>query len=291
MNLERLTPSPSCRSLLVTPAVHIDRFHLAAHTADVHLVDLEDSVPWDRKDEARSHVCSIADRSPDKRFSLRINSLRCAAGQRDLLTVIDHRVRPEILVIPKVESPEEIAIIADSLDDAGCDTYLWALIESVRGVDAAAEIAQASNRISALTFGLADYCAETGTAMQWDALIVPRSRIASAARCAGLDAVDGPTFALDDQSELRSDSIRASSLGYTGKIAVHPAQVAVINEAFTPDPAEVARAERIVAAFANDQRGIITFEGQMLGPPILRQAQMIVRRAKKGDINATASSI
>lgn len=269
-----------CRSLLVTPALRVDRLTApSALDADIHLIDLEDAVPPTRKDEARHLVLSLDPHLVPARFGVRINSVRTADGVRDLCMLLNAPAVPEVIVLPKAECAADVQLVDEILTTAASPARLWVIVETVAGVEAVSSIARSCERLSALTFGAADFCAETGVAMDWEALVFPRSQIALAARAAGVEAIDGPTFALDDPELLELDARRALALGYTGKVAVHPKQLEMIHRVFTPTEAEVAKASRIVHAFATTRDGIVTLDGCMLGPPFLRQAERVLARA------------
>ncbi|MFI6129181.1 HpcH/HpaI aldolase/citrate lyase family protein [Micromonospora sp. NPDC051141] len=269
-----------CRCLLVTPATRMERFlGSAAGPADIHLLDLEDSVPAEAKHGARQAVGLLDPAEVPDGYSLRVNPVRSPEGVRDLHMVLDARTAPDMIVLPKVESPHDVELVDEVLAGAGIDTVLWAILETAAGLENAMAVARSRPRLVALTFGAADFCADTGTAMEWEPLLMARSRVALAARSAGIEAVDGPTFDLDDAAALESDARRAAGLGYTGKVAVHPGQVDAINEVFTPSAADVHRADRIVGEFRRTGASIITMDGRMLGPPFLRQAESTLARA------------
>jgi (S)-citramalyl-CoA lyase len=262
------------RSWLFCPATHPDRFEKAARSgADAVIVDLEDAVAPADKDAARAGALSWLAAPADDRVvrCLRSNSLRTAAGLRDLLALVESAM-PDFLVLPKVESAAEIAIAAEVLAST---TRFLPLVETARGV-AAAEAIAAAPRVAGLVLGGADLAAELGAELAWEPLLWSRSRLVQAA-AGTIAVVDVPHLALDDDAGLADDSERVRRLGFTGKLAIHPRQVTAINAAWTPSDAEVERARRIVAAAAGG--GVAVVDGKMVDAPVVRGAQRTLARA------------
>jgi (S)-citramalyl-CoA lyase len=271
-----------CRSMLVTPAADPGRFLRGQDSgADISLLDLEDSVPAELKAQARGALLALRREQITAAFGLRVNSTRTETGLRDLLAVLDADVEPDVIVLPKVESAHEIRLVDDVLTTAGRASRLWAIIETGAGVLAAADIAAAGGRLIALTIGVADLCAETGAAMEWDALVHPRSQVALAARAHGLEAVDAPTFDLGRPGVLADEARRSAALGYTGKVAIHPRQIPAINAAYSPTPDQVAWASRVEAGYRDHGARIFTVDGEMIGPPFLKKASSILARSRR----------
>lgn len=275
--------TPLWRSLLFVPATRPDRFEKAAAAgADMVCIDLEDAVAPDDKETARATALEyLAGSLPaGPRWILRINSPRTALGLRDLLALLDSAAAPDALFIPKASSAEEMRWLDDLLSAAGKEIDLIPVIESAEGLDRVVEIAGAVLRNVAIGFGSADYAAELGSDMSVAALAYGRGRIAAAAGQAGIAAVDGIWPDFNDDDGLRGDTELIRSMGFDGKIAIHPRQVAVINAVFAPSAEEVERARRIVAASEAAKGGIATVDGEMIDNPVVVAAQQVLAAAE-----------
>lgn len=270
------------RSLLFVPATRPDRFEKAAAAgADMVCIDLEDAVAPDDKETARATALEyLAGSLPaGPRWILRINSPRTALGLRDLLALLDSDAAPDALFIPKASSAEEIRWLDDLLSAADKEIDLIPVIESAEGLDRVVEIAGAALRNVAIGFGSADYAAELGSDMSVAALAYGRGRIAAAAGQAGIAAIDGIWPDFNDDDGLRGDTELIRSMGFDGKIAIHPRQVAVINAVFAPSAEAVERARRIVAASEAAKGGIATVNGEMIDNPVVVAAQQVLAAA------------
>ena len=235
--------------LLFVPGMRPDRVAGAlASGAALVCLDLEDSVPADGKIAART-----------------------AAGLADLVALADAGAAPRAVLIPMVEAAAEIEIVRGTLGSAP----LIPLIETVRGLDAAADIARAAG-VVAVMLGGADLAAELGVVLAWEPLLLARSRLVMACAAAGVAAIDVPWIDLDDDAGLRAEADRARTLGFTGKAAIHPKQIAGIDAAFRPSPAEVAEAHAALATFADAGGGAVRFRGRMLEAPLMARYRRIV---------------
>ncbi|MEU8540884.1 CoA ester lyase [Streptomyces sp. NPDC048717] len=266
---------------IVTPATAPARFAAArASGATVTVVDLEDSVAPRDKDVAREHAADFfATADPAGPVpGIRINALTTREGLRDLAALADYPHRPQLVVLPMVESARDIELAAAALDTADHAPQLWVLVETPRAVERAAEIC-AAPRLAGLVFGAADYATATGAARTWEALLYPRTHLANSAAAAGIAALDSPWFDLDDDQGLRREALRARDLGFTGKVAVHPRQVAAIAEAFRPGEEELAHARAVVAARERTDGSITSVDGRMIGAPFYAAALALLTRA------------
>jgi (S)-citramalyl-CoA lyase len=214
------------------------------------------------------------------RWVLRINSPRTELGLHDLLALLSSEAAPDALFIPKASSGEEMRWLDDLLSAADRNIDLLPVIESAAGLDRAVEIAGSVLRNVALGFGSADYAAELGSDMSVAALAYGRGRIAAAAGQAGIAAIDGIWPDFKDDEGLRGDTELIRSMGFDGKIAIHPRQVSVIHAVFAPGEEEVARARRIVAASEAANGGIATVDGEMIDNPVVVAAQHIIAAAR-----------
>jgi citrate lyase subunit beta / citryl-CoA lyase len=254
------------------------------------VVDLEDSVASDAKDQARELVGDLvaSERSFAAAVAVRINPLSSPWGERDVVDLVE-RAGPRIgsLVIPKVESAEDVLAVDRLLCSVGKPAGgigLQALVETAGGLLRAGEIAAASPRLEALILGYADLAASLGRAPgpappeRW---LHAQETVLVAARAAGLQAIDGPYLEIRDDDGLRLRAAHARALGYDGKWAVHPGQLAIINAAFTPEDEELARACAIVDALARAQgRGAVELDGEMIDEASRKLALQVVARGR-----------
>lgn len=264
------------RSLLFVPAVRPDRYAKAVATgADAVCLDLEDGVGPGAKDEARAAALAVlAERTPTRaEVSLRINDPKTDLGRRDLDALMRASVRPDALMLPKVSGPDEIRAVEAALGADGSDLPLIVQIETARGVLAATEIGAASTNVSALFFGAIDLSADIGCAVEWDALMYARSRVVLAAAVAGVGALDSPFMDVPALDALGEESRRTRRLGFVGKASIHPTQVSVIQEAFSPTAEEIAWARKVVTAYEENAGGVLFVEGQLIEKPVVRAAQ------------------
>lgn len=267
-----------CRSMLCTPAIADDRYANCHQSgADVCLVDLEDSVPLPRKEEARRKAQDfIATARPPVRCAVRINSVAEANGLRDLLALRDYPVKPKIVLVPKVESARDLEIVEAVLGEHCPELELLAVVETPRGLERLPEITATSARLRAMIFGSADYAAAMGIGLAWEPLVYARSLLVNAARAAGIDMIDSPLFDLTDLSLLRREAEAGLALGYSGKIALHPCQVPVINDVYSPDAAALEQAHRIVTAADLSGQAITTVGGSMVGRPFFNASRRLL---------------
>ena len=265
------------RGLLFVPAVRPDRFPKALATgADAVCIDLEDGVAPGAKDAARAQALALlAGRGPSAaEVSLRINDAKTPLGQTDLAALVDSGARPDALMLPKVAGAEEIRAVDAALTLGGGGALpLIVQIETAAGLLAAAEIAAASPHVSAVFFGAIDLSADLGCAVEWEALLYARSRVVLAAGAAGVAALDSPFMDVPALDALAEETSRVRRLGFTGKAAIHPTQVRVIQKAFAPSAAETAWARKIVAAYERQQGGVLLVEGQLIELPVVRSAR------------------
>lgn len=259
-------------SLLFVPGSRPERFAKALATAaSVVCIDLEDAVAADGKDAARA--AAVAAIGP--RVAIRVNGVRTRAGLADLLALANAPALPALVLVPMVESAEEIAIVAAVL---GRGAAIVPLIETSRGLANGAAVASTPG-VVAMMFGGGDLAAELGVALAWEPLAVARGLFVLACAAAGVPAIDVPFLALDDGEELAEESRKARALGFQAKAAIHPAQLDAVHAAMRPDAASVAEARAAVAAFTQGDGGAIRFDGRMLEAPVMRRYTAILRMA------------
>ena len=272
------------RSLLFVPAVRPDRFPKALATgADAVCIDLEDGVAPDAKETARAQALALlAGRGPSAaEVSLRINDAKTALGRTDLAELVESGARPDALMLPKVAGAGEIRAVDAALARGGGALPLIVQIETAAGLLAAAGIAAASPNVSAVFFGAIDLSADLGCAVEWEALLYARSRVVLAAAAAGVSALDSPFMDVPAVDALAGETRRVRRMGFTGKAAIHPTQVPVIQAAFAPTAAETAWARRIVAAYERQQGGVLLVDGQLIERPVVRSARRTLRIAER----------
>ena len=267
------------RSVLFVPAVRPDRFAKAVATgADAVCVDLEDGVAFARKDEARDKALALlADRAPTRaEVVLRINEPESDPGERDLEALLASGVRPDALMVPKVGGPDTLRTLDRRLAPG---LPLVVQIETAQGLAAVEAIAAASPRVAVLFFGAVDLSAELGCVIEWDALLHARSRVVAAAALAEVDAMDTPFMDVGAPSGLEEEARATRRLGFTGKAAIHPTQVPIIQAAFSPAPEAVAWARRIVAAYEANAGGVLLVDGKLVERPVIASARRILDAA------------
>jgi citrate lyase beta subunit len=275
------------RSLLLTPAHRRERLEKAvALKADAVVFDLEDGVPPTAKEAARA---TAADALRQLEFGrrervVRLNAIGTEEWERDLRALpFDHL---DAVLVPKIEHPDALHLLDARLSvlAPGGTVSVIATLETPRGVLNALAIADASPNCVALFFGPGDYTLQTGGAMTARALGVPRGLIAAAAGAAGVQAIDAPyLLGLKDAAGTRADAEVARELGFAGKLCFHPDQIAVVNSVFTPDAAEVARAEKFVRAYreaAARGEAVALVDGEFIAMDLVPRMERIIATAR-----------
>ena len=207
---------------------------------------------------------------------MRVNDPRTETGRRDLEALARGPI-PAAVMVPKVDGPEVLVPVQQAL--ASGHPALLPLIETVRGLQRVEELATAALPIGALIFGGMDMAAELGARFEWEPLLYARSRVVHAAALGGMGALDVPWAALADTSGLEEEARRAARLGFTGKLAIHPAQVPWIHRGLEPEADEVEQARRIVQAALLSSEGVQVVDGRMVDRPIVLAARRILDRA------------
>jgi citrate lyase subunit beta / citryl-CoA lyase len=279
------------RSLLFVPGVRNDRFAKAMSAgADAVAFDLEDSVEATQKEKARTLIAELLAQpaSSEALRLVRFNAVETDAGQADLEFFRDVTGFDGIL-LPKVETPgmlEAVARIFGPRALTGGVPPLLPLLESPKAILRASEIAAADAFVAALLFGAEDLTAQLGVprTVDGDELVVPRAQIALAAAAVGAEAIDAVFVNLEDLTTLRRDCERARAVGFRGKMAIHPKQVPVINEVFTPSPDDVDRARRVVDAYEAARAagvGVTRMDNQMVELPVVERARRTLALAAR----------
>lgn len=273
------------RSLLFVPALRPDRYAKALEAGpDIVCVDMEDAVALDKKDEGRRLALPLfaGNAHPHVEKMARINGLSTRHGLKDLLAILESLSPPPSLMVPKVKSAAEIQLL-DSLLSTSLTQHIryCVIIETNQGLERAHEIARASDRIDSLILGGVDMSADLRCEKAWEPLLYARSRLVHAAASAGIDLLDVPYLNLDNPEGLRQESQACARLGFTGKASIHPAQLPIIHEAFTPTPEQIARARKCVAAFEREPSGLVVVDNELIELPVIRSMQRILAVAER----------
>jgi (S)-citramalyl-CoA lyase len=268
------------RSFLFAPGNRPDMFEKAVNAKpDIFCIDLEDAIAPQHKEDARTATLDwFAARKGETRTELlvRVNCLRTKEGYADILALLERDRRPDGLMLPKVKSPDDIRALDELFAGEGCDLRLQVIVETNEALDAAREIALSSDRIDALLFGGIDMAAELRVEPTWIALLYARTRLVHAAASAGIDLIDVPYLDLDNLQGLGEEASRCAEIGMTGKGAIHPKQLPVIEEIFTPSAPQIAHARRVVEAFAEADTGLVVIDGKLIEKPVLRKMHRIL---------------
>lgn len=271
------------RSLLFAPA-NRPEVHAKAIAAgpDVFCLDLEDAVPPHAKAEARAiavdflGAASSATTAGQPERVVRINTLRSADGLRDMAAILEAAPAAGVVFLPKVMDAGEVRLAHDLLAEGAPALGLAVLIETAEGLENAASIMAASDRIAFAMFGGVDLAADLGVAVAHEPLLYARSRVVHGAARAGIDVFDVPSLAFRDEALIAAEARAARALGFTGKAAIHPAGLAAIHAAFSPTPDEIARAEMIIAAYRASPNGLATVDGKLVEKPVVRSMERIL---------------
>jgi len=280
------------RSLLFTPGDRPEMLRKAPSAgADVIVFDLEDAVAPGRKDEAREAVGAVLadpEFAPDCEVCVRVNPAGIAADD-DLDGVLggDADEALDSVMLPKAESPDDAETLARLLAERDAEVPIVALVETAAGVLAAEEIAVVP-AVDGLAFGAEDLAADVGATRtpEGTEVLHAREHVVLAASAAGVDAIDTVYTDIEDEAGLAEETEVAIQLGYDGKMAIHPAQVPVVNDAFTPEPDRIEWAERVLAAEREadaDDRGVFRVDGEMIDAPLVAQAERVLEYARAAD--------
>jgi citrate lyase subunit beta/citryl-CoA lyase len=278
------------RSLLFSPGDRPNMMRKAPGAgADTVIYDLEDAVAPERKGEARravNEVLTDPDYDPDCEVCVRVNPGQVAADDLDGILAGDARL--DAVMLPKAESADDVDLLAAMLKEHDAALPVIAICESAAGILHAEAIA-AAEATGALAFGAEDLSADIGatrTAAGTEVLHA-REHVVLAAAAAGVDALDTPFTDIEDLEGLAEETDFALGLGYDGKLAIHPAQVGVVNDAFTPSTERIEWARRVLDATAEAAaagRGVFRVEGEMIDSPLIEQAERVRERARAAGV-------
>ncbi len=290
------------RSELSTPASNERMIEkAAASNADLVFLDLEDSVAPNEKEGARAKVIKglTTLNWGKKTRAIRINDLETEYAYQDIISIVEEAGEYlDILIIPKVKSARDVWWVDVLLSQIEKRLKrprrigLEVLIEEVEAMIHVEEIARSSSRLEAIIFGPFDYAASQGVDSRviggdldtypGDLWHYARNKIVIAARAAGIDAVDGPYIDFKNPDGYRRECVRSETLGFVGKWAIHPTQIDIANNVFSPSQEEVDRARKLDAVYTEAQArglGAVAFEGKMIDVAIIRNARNIIQKA------------
>lgn len=282
------------RSRLYLPG-NEPRYLLNAHIhgADAVILDLEDAVPPAERDAAlllvRNALHALSFGVCER--MVRVNQL--PQGLDDIPPLV--RAHVQVLLLPKCEDPEQVraaaALVETTRAEAGIEAavFLMPIIESPRGMLGALETAEASALVAALTWGQEDYLCEIGGRRTpgGEETLWARSQVVNAARAAGVQPIDTVYADIENLDGLRESTKRARDLGFEGKGCIHPRQVSIVNEGFTPTPAEVAEACAIIEAFEAarcEGRSVVALGRKMIDAPVVNRAGRIMELARRAGL-------
>ncbi|HXY14799.1 MAG TPA: aldolase/citrate lyase family protein [Terriglobales bacterium] len=292
--ISRPGPSPRDhlrRSRLYLPGTEPKYFiNAGLHAPDAIILDLEDSVHPAEKDAARilvRNTLRAVDFGVCERM-VRINQL--PRGLDDLAELIPEA--PDLILLPKTEKPEQVMEVDRVISDLKGrheierPTWIMPILESALGIENSFAIANASTNVVALTIGLEDYTSDLGVVKTGEGreTLYARMRLVNAAKAAGIQAIDSVYGDVADLDGLRRWGENSRALGFEGMGCVHPSQIAVIHEAFSPSQAEIDKALKIVAAFEDAQQrglGVVSLGSKMIDPPVVERARKLIARTNQ----------
>ena len=305
------------RSELAVPGSRPEMFEKAAKSgADVVFLDCEDAVAPDEKELARKNIIEGLNKVDwgDKTLMVRINGLDTHYMYRDVVDIVENCKRLDMLLIPKVGTPQDVYAVdmlvsqietaTGRLNKIGFEL----LIETALGMSNVDAIAQSSPRLEAMSFGVADYAASTRArttvigGVSEDSVVLSdmvngknrqefwtdpwhaaQTKMMVACRAYGLRPIDGPFGDFSDKEGYLSAAKRCAVLGYEGKWAIHPSQIELANQVYTPTAEEVNKAERILDAMAKaakEGKGAVSLDGRLIDIASIRMAESLIAKSK-----------
>ena len=273
------------RSFIFTPGLNPEMFPKAlASGADMVCIELEDGIAIKDKDEARKNTINALKNlkiNNDVELVVRVNCQRTKPGLLDLEAFISSKLNVKALMLPKVKTPDEITFIDDLLTDCNLDTDLHVIMETNEALENIYDIAHSSKRIVALYFGGVDMAAELRVPNSYENLIYARSKLVHAGASVGIDVIDVPYLDLEDMDGMKKEAELVRNLGFTGKGSIHPKQINILNEVFTPSKEEIIKAKRIIDQFNASDTGLVVIDGKLIEKPVLREMKRRILVADK----------
>ena len=266
-------------TLLFTPASKPERFEKAAAVrAHGLIIDLEDGVSEEDKDVARTNAIEYLSKKASNHILniIRINHITHPAGLSDLLALCEHPIRCDALIYPKSESAHEINVISKILAKQYPNLPIIALIESGKGLREVDSIATDSHNLCGLMFGAADFAVDINSDISMNALTLARMQIIIAASLKKLASYDSPFFDFNDEAGLTQEANYVKAIGFTGKAAIHPKQISIINQCFKPSTEEYSDAQETIKTFNEAKGQACQYKGKMIDVPVYKKAKQIV---------------
>ena len=273
------------RSFIFTPGLQPEMFPKAlASGADMVCIELEDGIAMKDKDEARKNTIEALkslEVKNDIELVVRLNCQRTKNGLLDLEAIASNKLKVKAIMLPKVKTPDEITFIDDMLTDCGLDTDLHVIMETNQALESIYDIAHSSDRIVALYFGGEDMAAELRVENKLENLVYARSKLVHAGASKGVDVIDVPYLNLEDMEGMKKEAQFVKNLGFTGKGSIHPKQISILNEIFTPTEEEIGKAKKIMDQFKKANTGLVVIDGKLIERPVLREMQRKLLVANK----------
>ena len=273
------------RSFIFTPGLNPEMFPKAlASGADMVCIELEDGIAIKDKDEARKNTINALktlEVKNDVELVVRVNCQRTKPGLLDLEAFISSKLKVKALMLPKVKTPDEISFIDDLLNDCNLETDLHVIMETNEALENIYDIAHSSRRIVALYFGGVDMAAELRVPNNYENLIYARSKLVHAGASVGVDVIDVPYLDLEDMDGMKKEAELVRNLGFTGKGSIHPKQIGILNQVFTPSKDEITKAKKIIDQFNASDTGLVVIDGKLIEKPVLREMQRQILVADK----------
>lgn len=292
------------RSELTTPGSSMEMMEKAAGSdADEVMLDLEDAVAPGEKKPAREKIVNAIDEYDwsDKVIAVRINDLDTPNAYGDLIEIVEGAGESvDTIIVPKIKRAADVYMVDKFLSQLEADLDIQntigieVLIEEVEAMQNVDAIAESSERLEALIFGPGDYSASQGVNLKsiggtdspypGDLWHYARNKIVIAARANNIDAIDGPFGDFSDPEGYQRECERSNALGFVGKWAIHPSQIEIANDVYSPTEDEVEHAQKVVDAMSSgvdEGHGAVQVDGQMIDEASARSAQRTIDRARQ----------
>jgi citrate lyase subunit beta/citryl-CoA lyase len=255
------------------------------HSADGIILDLEDSVALEKKDEARILIRNALRQINFYGAERMVRINQGERGLEDLHYVIPHNVN--LILLPKCESSNSVNQVEKEIEtikkefNLNKQVFLMPIIESALGIENSFEIASASENVVAVAIGLEDYTTDLGVSrtIEGKESFYARTRLVVAARAAGIQPIDSVFSDVADMDALKQTVIESKSLGFEGMGCIHPRQIPVIKQGFAPDQTEIEKSKKIVLEFEKAKLkglGVVALGSKMIDPPVVARAQKII---------------
>eukprot|EP01104_Vermistella_antarctica_P007892 TRINITY_DN1953_c0_g1_i2.p1 TRINITY_DN1953_c0_g1~~TRINITY_DN1953_c0_g1_i2.p1 ORF type:complete len:309 (+),score=47.26 TRINITY_DN1953_c0_g1_i2:108-1034(+) len=275
------------RTVFFVPGCDERKLRKAATELSVEAVvlDFEDAVPPQRKDEARTLVPKwLTKETFGQALKLvRINSVESGLIQSDMKALTPVLESVDGIVLSKTNGTGDVRVVADWLDLKGpraSQVTIVALIETAKGMVNVERICKkGGSRVNALMFGASDFCADMGMVPDESELRIYRTRLVMYAKAYGLQIIDTPNPFIKDEIDLIREAEMAARMGFTGKVAIHPRQIEHIQKAFRPTEQQLAHARAITEASEQAGGALIVHAGGLVGPPMIQGARNLIARA------------